>query len=69
MDNRQHAIKLLADGFATQFAESLVSDDDFAEFVMNKAETFVNENIPFTDEEASFDVMMLLSEKIFCGTF
>ena len=69
MDGRTQATRLLADGFARDFADQLTADEDFATFVMDKAKDFVDEHIPFTDEDAAFDVAMLLSDRIFEGKY
>ena len=62
----QHkALELLASGFAQDFADYLSSDEQVLELIMEKVGTFINENIPFTDEEAEYDLAHLLMDKVY----
>ena len=52
----QEAIRLLAQGFSTQFAEAIAGDDRVHELMMELASEFVEKNIPIIKEEDQIDV-------------
>lgn len=52
---RDNAIRLLADGFASDFAESCAGDERMHELMMLLASEFVDRNIPIVDEDAAVD--------------
>ena len=56
LNKRDEAIRLLADGFASQFAESVAADERFHELLEELAEKFVETEIPITDEDSATDV-------------
>ena len=56
MNHRDNAIRLLAAGFAEEFADFAAGHDKMQELMMDLAYDFVNENIPIVDEDGTFDV-------------
>ena len=52
----QEAIRLLAQGFSTQFAEEIAGDERVHELMMDLASEFVEKNIPIIKEEDQIDV-------------
>ena len=52
----QEAIRLLAQGFSTQFAEEIAGDERMHELMMELASEFVEKNIPIIKEEDQIDV-------------
>jgi len=62
------ALQLLAEGLKEEFAQSINEDDKFVELLMEKANQFVAEQIPFTDEEAAYDLGLLLFERLLLTT-
>ena len=60
MNNRDHAIALLAKGYSEEFADYLRENDRVADLVQELASEFVEKNIPIVDEDASTDVAMEL---------
>lgn len=56
MNLRDNAIRLLAAGFAEEFADYAAGDDRMHELMMDLAYEFVSKNIPIVDEDGTFDV-------------
>ena len=56
LNARDEAIRRLAQGFSSDFAEFCAGDDAMHEVMMNLADRFIEMNIPITDEEASSDL-------------
>ena len=52
----QEAIRLLANGFSSQFAEEIASDARMHELMMELASEFVEKNIPIVKEDDQIDV-------------
>ena len=52
----QEAIRLLAQGFSSQFAEEIAGDERMHELMMDLASEFVETNIPIVKEEDQVDV-------------
>ena len=52
---RDNAIRLLAQGYASEFAEFCAGDDRMHELMQDLATEFVDRNIPIVDEDASVD--------------
>ena len=52
----QEAIRLLAQGFSTQFAEEIAGDERMHELMMELASEFVEKNIPIIKEDDQIDV-------------
>ena len=52
----QEAIRLLAQGFSSQFAEDLAGDERMHELIAELASEFVEKNIPIIKEEDQIDV-------------
>ena len=62
----QHkALELLATGFAQDFVDYLSDDEKVIDLLHEKVHDFIQDNIPFTDETASFDLAMLLIDKVY----
>ena len=53
---RDNAIRLLAAGFAEEFADYVAGDERMHELMMDLAYEFVSKNIPIVDEDGTFDV-------------
>ena len=49
-------IRLLADGFSSEFAEFCAGDERMHEIMMDLASEFVTENIPVVSEDSQHDV-------------
>ena len=56
LNKRDEAIRLLANGFASQFAEEVAGDERFHDLLMEMADVFVKREIPITDEDSSTDL-------------
>ena len=52
----QEAIRLLAQGFSAEFAETIAGDERMHELMMELASEFVETNIPIIKEEDQIDV-------------
>ena len=52
----QEAIRLLAQGFSSQFAEEIAGDERMHELMMDLAAEFVEKNIPIVNEDHQIDV-------------
>ena len=52
----QEAIRLLAQGFSSQFAEFCAGDERMHEMMMDLASEFVEQNIPIVKEDDATDV-------------
>lgn len=66
LNYRDHAIRLLAAGFADEFAESCAGDERMHDLMMELASEFVEQHIPITDEEAANDVAVELLMGVTC---
>ena len=53
---RDNAIRLLAAGFAEEFADYAAGNERMHELMMDLAYEFVCESIPIVDEDGTFDV-------------
>jgi hypothetical protein len=56
LNYRDNAIRLLAAGYAEDFAEFAAGHDKVHELMMDLASEFVESNIPIVDEDAAHDV-------------
>ena len=56
MNRYDEAIRRLADGFSSEFAEFCAGDERIHELMMDLASEFVEENIPVVSEESQVDV-------------
>ena len=52
----QEAIRLLAQGFSSQFAEQITGDERMHELLMELASEFVENNIPIVKEDDQIDM-------------
>ena len=66
LNYRDNAIRLLANGFAEEFAEFCAGDERMHEMMFELAGEFVERHIPITDEEAANDVAVELLMGITC---
>ena len=55
LNHRDNAIRLLADGYAADFAEFVAGHDKVHELMAELATEFVGTNIPIVDEDAADD--------------
>ena len=58
------SLRLLAEGFFTQFADKVYQDERFTELMMEISTEFVQENIPIVEEMYQVELSMMLMEKI-----
>ena len=56
LNNHDKAIRRLADGFSSEFAEFAAGDERMHELMMELASEFVNTNLPIVREDDSIDV-------------
>jgi hypothetical protein len=56
LNKYDEAIRLLANGFADNFAEEVAGDERVHELMMTLAEEFVEKNIPIISEESQIDM-------------
>ena len=56
LNRHDEAIRLLANGFSSEFAEFCAGDERMHELMMDLASEFVTENIPVVTEESQVDV-------------
>ena len=63
-DQNQKALKLLASGLAEDFVEYLETSEEFAELLHTKVIDFITETVPFTNEEAQYDLGFLLMDRV-----
>jgi len=56
LNRHDEAIRLLAKGFADNFAEDVAGDERIHELMMTLAEEFVERNIPIVSEESQIDM-------------
>ena len=64
MSYKEQAIKLLAEGFKTELAEYITSDDRFIELMMDLTDKFIDDNIPIRGEQNRTDLGFLMMETI-----
>ena len=53
---RDEAIRRLAGGFSSEFAEEVAADERFHELLMELADEFVEKNLPIVSDEDATDV-------------
>ena len=68
LNYRDNAIRLLANGFADEFAEFCAGDERMHEMMLELASEFVEQNIPIVDEETANDVAVELLMGVTCRT-
>ena len=56
MNHYDEAIRRLADGFSSEFAEFCAGDERIHELMMDLASEFVEENIPVVSEDSQIDL-------------
>ena len=64
MDRTTESLRLLSEGFKTEFASYVFQDEKFVEVIHELASKFVEENIPVVDENHAYDLAFLLLETI-----
>ena len=55
LNHRDNAIRLLANGYADDFAEFVAGNEKVHDLMAELASEFVNTNIPIVDEDAAED--------------
>ena len=63
-DQNHKALRLLADGLTQDFVEYLETSEEFVELLHTKVIDFIAENVPFTNEEAQYDLGFLLMDRV-----
>lgn len=58
------SLKLLRDGFKSEFATSVFSDERTTELFAELASEFVDSNIPVIDEDNRMELAMMLLESL-----
>ena len=58
------SLKLLCDGFKSEFATSVFEDERTTELFAQLASEFVDSNIPVVDEDNRMDLAMMLLESL-----
>jgi hypothetical protein len=58
------SLRLLRDGFKSEFATSVFSDERTIELFGQLASEFVDDNIPVVDEDNRMDLAMMLLESL-----
>ena len=66
LNYRDNAIRLLANGYADEFAEFCAGDERMHEMMLELASEFVEQNIPIVDEDAANDVAVELLMGVTC---
>ena len=56
LNSYDSAIRSLADGFSSEFAEFCAGDERIHELMMDLASEFVEENIPVVSEDSQIDL-------------
>ncbi len=56
LNKRDEAIRLLANGFSSQFSETVAASERFHDLLMELAEEFVETEIPITDDDSKTDL-------------
>ena len=56
MNRYDEAVRRLADGFSSEFAEWCASHEKMHEMMMDLASEFVEENIPVVSEDSQIDL-------------
>ena len=58
------SLRLLRDGFKSEFATSVFSDERMTELLHELASEFVDANIPVVDEDNRMELAMMLLESL-----
>jgi len=66
LNPHDNAIRLLANGFSSEFAEFCASDERMHELMMDLASEFVDDNIPIVKEDDAVDVAAELLMRVTC---
>ena len=68
LNKRDEAIRLLANGFSSQFSEEVAADERFHDLLMEMAEEFVEREIPIVSEDdkidTAYELMMRCTAKV-----
>ena len=56
MNKYDEAVRNLANGFSSQFAETVAADERFHDLLMEIAEEFVSAEIPIVSEDSQTDL-------------
>jgi hypothetical protein len=63
-DQNHRALRLLADGLTQDFVEYLENSEEYVELLHTKVIDFIAEAVPFTNEEAQYDLGFLLMDRV-----
>ena len=63
-DENRRALRILADGLKQDFVEYLETSEEFVELLHEKVIDFITEQVPFTNEEAQYDLGFLLMDQV-----
>ena len=66
LNPHDNAIRRLANGFSSEFAEFCASDERMHELMMDLASEFVDDNIPIVKEDDAVDVAAELLMRVTC---
>jgi hypothetical protein len=58
------SLRLLRDGFKSEFAKFVLNDVRTAELLMELSSEFVDENIPVVDDDVQIELSMMLMESL-----
>jgi len=64
LNYHDEAIRRLADGFSSEFAEEVGADERFHDLVMTLSEEFVFKHLPIVQEDDATDVAMELFMRV-----
>ena len=64
LNRHDESIRLLANGFAAQFAEEVAGDERFHDLLMEMSEEFVSKEIPIVAEDDRIDMAFELFMRI-----
>ena len=64
MNHHDEAVRKLADGFSSMFAETVAADERFHDLLMELAEEFVAQEIPIVSEDSATDVAIELMMRV-----
>ena len=64
LNKRDEAIRNLANGFSSQFAETVGADERFHDLLMELAEEFVAAEIPIVDSDSVTDLACELMMRV-----
>ena len=63
-DENRKVLRLLAEGLKEEFVEYLETSEEFVDLLHTKVIDFIEEKVPFTNEEAQYDLGFLLMDQV-----